>query len=119
MSSGTDNTVNYNINLSFQEIKLPPFEDILVVGRQSEQGKVGLSKSLELLVPESFTLIEVEDNNVSAIFINSRILKKIKKEEVLEILRNRVYPFVSEKEIVKVDFKITISFQNIEVQIER
>jgi hypothetical protein len=119
MSSGTDNTVNYNINLSFQEIKLPPFEDILVVGKQSEQGKIGLAKSLEFLVPESFTLLEEVDENVAAVFINKRILKKINKAEVLKILQDTVYPYVSEKEIIKVDFKMTVSFQNIEVQIEK
>ena len=52
--------LKYSINLSFQEIKLPPFQDILVLAKNSSHGKRGLYKSFELLVPNGFDIIEVE-----------------------------------------------------------
>lgn len=107
--------MKYNISLSFQEISLPPFKDILVLGKNSPQGKIGLSKSFELLVPNGFEALEINDDKVEAIFINKRILKKISKEKVVKILEEKVFSFLSEGEIIKVDFKISIGYDNIEI----
>ena len=71
------NNRKYSIKLSFEEIRLPPFEDILVLGKKNPQGKIGLYKSFELLVPNEFEVFEVDDKVVEAIFINKRLLKKL------------------------------------------
>jgi hypothetical protein len=36
------------------------------------------------------------------------------KEKILQILMDNVFPYVSEKEIIKVDFKVTTSFTVVE-----
>lgn len=115
-----DNTDNSNIknsiNLSFEEIKLPPFQDILVLGKNSPQGKIGLCKSFELLVPNGFDIIEINDDKVEAVFINKKILTKISSDKIIEILKSKVFQFISEGELIKVDFKVTISYTNIEIE---
>lgn len=108
------NGLKYSIDLSFEEIKLPPFQDILILGKNSQHGKIGILKSFELLVPNGFEIVEVHDDNVEAVFVNKRILNKIAKEKILEILKDKVFSFVSDGELLKVDFKITISYSNIE-----
>jgi len=104
----------YSIKLSFEEIKLPPFEDILILGKKYPQGKIGLYKSFELLVPNEFDVFEVDDVIVEAVFINKKILKKFDKNKILEILKEKVFPFVSESEIIKVNFGITITYDSLE-----
>ena len=111
----TDGNANYQVNLSFQEINLPPFEDILVVGQHSNQGRRGLSKSFDYLIPMSFQMIEIDSEQVSVIFVNQRILKKMPQEKIIAILESKVFPFVSKGEILKVDFKVTVSFDEIEL----
>jgi len=32
----------YSVQLSFEEIRLPPFEDILILGKKCPQGKIGV-----------------------------------------------------------------------------
>jgi hypothetical protein len=108
----------YSIDLSFEEIKLPPFQEILVLGKNSEHGKVGIFKSFELLAPNGFEVIEVNDHAVEAVFINKRILKKIDREHMLNILMQKVFPMVSEGEIVKVDVKVAIHHSGIEQPFE-
>ena len=76
-----------------------------------------MGKSFELLVPNSFEMIEIDDNNVEAIFVNKRILAKIPKEKVISILAEKVFPFISEGELIKVDFHVTISYSTIEEEI--
>lgn len=106
--------LKYSIDLRFEEIKLPPFEDILVLGKNSHHGKIGIFQSFELLIPNGFTLIEVDNDNVEAVFVNKRLLNKITKEKVIDILQDKVFQFISEGELIKVSFKISISYSNIE-----
>lgn len=108
--------MKYTLNLNFEQIKLPPFQDILILARNSPQGKIGLSKSFELLLPNGFELIDVEDELIEAVFVQRNILHKVPAEKVINILREHVFPFISEGELVKVDFNVTISVHDIELQ---
>jgi hypothetical protein len=107
----------YTINISFEEAKLPPFRDILVMGRHSLQGKIGLGKSFELMVPNSFEMIELDDEHAEAIFVNKKILVKMPKEKIIAILKDRVFPFVSRGELLKVDFRVAITYSSIEEEL--
>lgn len=110
-----DNQATYSISLSFEEIKLPPFQEILVVGKNSPQGKIGISKSFELLIPNGFEIIDtIECEKVEAVFINKRISKKMPIDKIMKILNDKVFPYISEGELIRVDFKIKISFNEIE-----
>jgi hypothetical protein len=109
-----NNLAKYSLTLSFEEVKFPPFEDIVIIGKKCPQGKIGLSKSFELLVPDEFKIFEVEDKIVEAVFINRRILKKINKERVISLLKEKVFPYVSESEILKVDLRVKVLFDSIE-----
>lgn len=108
-------TKTISVEISFEEIKLPPFQEILIVGKQSPQGKLGILKSFELLSPNGFTLIEIEDENIEAIFVNKHILKKITEAEVVALLSERVFPFVSSDELVRVDMKLKVHYSGIEI----
>jgi hypothetical protein len=108
--------VKYSIDINFEQIKLPPFQDILILAKNSPQGKIGLTKSFELLLPNGFEMIEVEDDLIEAVFVQKNILHKVSAEKVIKILREYVFPSISEGELVRVDFKVTISINNIELQ---
>jgi|GEM_PF-422112 len=103
----------YEISLGFEEIRLPPFEEVLIIGRKSPHGRIGLWKSFQFLIPDEFEVYEVDDPIIDAAFINKRLLKKINKDQILSILKEKVFPFVSEGEIMKVDFKVKIYYEAI------
>jgi hypothetical protein len=104
----------YSVQLSFEEIRLPPFEDILILGKKCPQGKIGVYKSFEFLVPNEFDAFEVDDVNVETVFINKRVLRKMDKNRIVSILSEKVFPFISESEILKVDFRLKIFYDSIE-----
>jgi hypothetical protein len=112
-----ETALKYSVKLSFEEIKLPPFEDILVIGKKSPQGKIGITKLFELLVPNEFETIDVEDQKVEAIFINRKILNKIELEKIIKILRKKVFPYISPSEILRVDFKLRIYYDTIDLEV--
>ncbi|NIJ45605.1 hypothetical protein FHR24_002073 [Wenyingzhuangia heitensis] len=104
----------YSVQLSFKEIRLPPFEDILILGKKCPQGIIGVSKSFELLIPNEFDVFEIDTTNIESVFINKRVLKKMDSEKIINILAEKVFPYVSECEIIKVDFKLKIFYDSIE-----
>ena len=111
-----DASVKYSVKLAFEEIKLPPFEEILILGKKCPQGKIGVYKSFEFLVPNEYELVEIVSDIVEAIFINKRLLKKISKESIISILEEKVFPYISECEILKVDFKLKVMYDAFELQ---
>ncbi len=115
MEDNNDNK-KYSLSLSFNEITLPPVEDILILGKLSSQGKNGLSKTFDYLVPDTFVVIDVTHENVEAIFVNKRIITKISVEKLIEILEKKVFPYISAQEIIKVDLKVKISYDTIEIE---
>ena len=104
----------FSVQLSFEEIRLPPFEDILILGKKCSQGKIGVYKSMEFLIPNEFETFAIEDEAVEAVFINKRVLKKLDKDKIIAILREKVFPYISECEILKVDFKLRIFYDSVE-----
>jgi hypothetical protein len=109
-----DQTRKFSAQLSFEEIRLPPFEDILILGKKCPHGKIGVHKSFEFLVPNEFEAFEIEDEIVEIVFVNKRVLKKINFETLLTILRDKVLPYASDSEILKVDFKMRIYYDAVE-----
>lgn len=96
----------YSVQLSFEEIHLPPFDDILILGKKIPQGKHGVLKSFEFLLPNEFEVIEIDDEMVEPIFIYKKVFKKMDKEDIIKILKDKVFPFMSEREVLKVNFKL-------------
>ncbi|WP_321285842.1 hypothetical protein [uncultured Sunxiuqinia sp.] len=109
-----DSKRKYSVQLSFEEIRLPPFEDILILGKKSPQGKLGLYRSFELLVPNEFEVFEIDHSAVEAVFINKRLLKKVDKDKIIVLLNERVFPYASENEILKVDLRLKVFYETIE-----
>jgi hypothetical protein len=103
---------NFHVSLSFEGVSLPPFQDILLLGKKCPHGKSGISKCLSLLEPDGFEMIELDHEIVEAMLINKRILKRISSEKVIKILREKVFPYITQGEIIKVDFSVKISFDS-------
>jgi hypothetical protein len=77
------------------------------LGKNAHNGKQGTTKCFNLLSPNDFELVE-------AFLVNKRILKRMPAEKVLEILKDKVFPFITSGETVKVDFKLKVWFDSIE-----
>ena len=105
----------YTISISCEPVNLPPFNDILVLTHQCPQGKMGVTKCLHLLSPDDFEMVLVQHETVEALIVNKKILKKIPSQKIIETLSQTVFPMVSQGEIIKVDFKLTASWSNIEI----
>ena len=112
-----DSKKNLFVTISFEKTFLPPFEDILVLGRDCPLGMNGVGECLDMLVPDGFERYSVdEDDNVAAIVVNRSILRRVDVKVIKKILQNRVFPYVGRKEIIKVDFSTRITYDSFLVE---
>lgn len=109
----------FSISLSFEEVKLPPFQDILLLGRKCPHGKPGVSQCLNLLAPEAFEMVEIDDPTVEAMLVSKRLLKRMPVENIVGILKEKVFPYITPGEVVKLDFHVRIYFDNIEGAVKK
>ena len=109
-----DEGARYSVSLNFEGIKLPPFEDILLLGRRCPHGKIGITKCLDLLLPEGFEVVDLDDDVVQSMLVSKRILKRMPVDKIIGILKEKVFPFITNGEIVKIVFNVKIYFDNIE-----
>jgi hypothetical protein len=110
---------SYVVNLDFEAIKLPPVTDILILGKENPQGRIGVLHSFNLLSPDVFEMIEiVGDDNVESIIVNRNILSKIDKDKIISILQDYVFPFVSRDELIRVNLNVKIYQRNIKGDID-
>ena len=105
----------YSVNLEFEPIKLPPVRDILVLGRKFPQGKVGVMESFKFIAPDEFEMFDIGEDveNAEAVLINKKILKRIPFENIYDILKENVFPFMSRGEAIRVNFVVKLRFENI------
>lgn len=106
-----------SVALGFEEVSIPPFRDILVLAKKCPHGRNGLSKCMSLLAPDEFEVIEMDkytdDGEIEAILVNRKILNKVSITDIIDILQAKVFPYVERGEIVKVDFKVKVEYNNI------
>ncbi len=109
---------NYSVPLSFEGISLPPIQDILILTRKCPQGINAVSKCFELMSPENFEMVPVEHQIVEAILVNKRILQRMPVKTIIDILQERVFPYIVAGESVKVDFPVKIFYEPVEGALE-
>lgn len=110
----------YSVNLSFEAIKLPPVTDILVLARKHPQGKVGVMESFRFMAPDEFEMLEIgeDTDNVEAVLVNRKIANRMPVDEIVKILRQHVFPYVSRGEAIKVNFGVKLTFDSIEGELD-
>ncbi len=105
----------YGIDISFEELRLPLSYDVLVLARNASQGKQGLHKSLDLLAPGTFQLVDADmgTDRIAAVFVNRSLLHKLPAERIIGLLRSHVFDHVAEGDLLQVRMRVRISLSNL------
>lgn len=107
-----ERNVKTSISMSFETISLPPFRDILILTRKNTHGLYGMTKCMHILAPDGFEVYPIEDDDVvEAVLVSKRLLKRLSIGQILDHLREYVFPEMSEGEIMKVDMRVQKTVQ--------
>jgi len=70
------------------------------------------------MAQDGFELGETEGDIVQGYLVSSRILKRIPEDKLTSLLQEKVYPFITPGEIVKVDLRVIVKQSDIEIETE-
>lgn len=66
-------------------------------------GCSAIRKSLALLMTYPFAHLELEDDVISDILVREAVLRRIPKEQLIELALQRIKPFMDDTEILHLD----------------
>jgi hypothetical protein len=78
-----------HVTMEISRFRLPPVESALVVGKRAGIGPKAMEKALAEMLPETFTLLEVEHEIIEAVIVRAAHLRRVPQEKLIAlILRN-------------------------------
>ena len=99
----------FYIQARIKEFAIPPITDGLVIGREASIGTVALQKALNLLIPDHFEHIAIDDEIIADVLIKSILLRRLTKDRLVKFLIEQIKPFMSSRDIVHVQLDLEIA----------
>lgn len=91
-----------------KEFAIPPITDGLVIGRDASIGTVALQKALNLLIPDNFEHLIIEDEIIADVLIKSVLLRRMSKDRLVKFIIEQIKPFMSAQDILQVQLDLEI-----------
>jgi len=109
MMPASPGTPKFFIQARIKEFAIPPITDGLVIGREASIGTVALQKALNLLIPDHFEHVTIDDEIVADVLIKSILLRRLTKDRLVKFLIEQTKPFMSPQDILHVQLDLEIS----------
>lgn len=90
----------HRITARISEYKIPPVDDVLVLGKTAPIGSVAMQRALGLLIAQPYEHIKLDDDVLSDLLVRQAILKRLKKEALIKFVMAHIKPLMSENEIL-------------------
>jgi len=97
------------VQARIKEFAIPPITDGLVIGKEASIGTVALQKALNLLIPDHFEHVTIDDEIVADVLIKSILLRRLTKDRLVKFLIEQIKPFMSSQDIIHVQLDLEIS----------
>ena len=91
-----------------KEFSIPPITDGLVIGKEASIGTVALQKALNLLIPDHFEHLIIDDDIIADVLIKSILLRRLTKDRLVKFIMGQVKPFMSAQDILQVQLDLEI-----------
>lgn len=90
----------HRITARISEYRVPPVDDVLVLGKAAPIGSVAMKRALGLLIAQPYEHIKLDDDTISDLLVRQAILKRLKKEALIDFVMKHIKPLIGENEIL-------------------
>lgn len=104
---GTDSSAQF-FRLRFRTLELPAVRDGVVIGRCAPITSDAMLQTLRLMSAERFAELPAEDETVVSVIVREGILKRVSAETILQFVLERVKPYMSDTEVLRLDIDLEI-----------
>jgi hypothetical protein len=100
------------ISARVSEFSVPPVRDALVFGVRAPVGCVAMLGALQLLVPETYERIQIDDSVVSDIVVRTALLRRAGRDKLVAWVLEDVKPIMTAEEIAHLHLEIEALIQS-------
>ncbi|GGI81764.1 hypothetical protein [Legionella impletisoli] len=90
----------YRITARISEYKVPPVDDVLVLGKSAPIGFTAMKRAIGLLIAQPYDHIKIDDEIIGDLLIRKNILRRLKKEAIINFIIMHIKPLMGENEIL-------------------
>jgi hypothetical protein len=90
----------------FKTFDIPIVRDAVVIGQEAPATLENLLQTLRLICPEALVGLPIADEIVGALIIREALLKKIPQNLIERFVLQRVKPYMSASEILRLDLEL-------------
>jgi hypothetical protein len=108
MMPASSPTPKFFLQARIKEFAIPPITDGLVIGREASIGTVALQKALNLLIPDHFEHLIIDDEIIADVLIKSILFRRLTKDRLVKFIMEQIKPFMNTQDILQVQLDLEI-----------
>lgn len=108
MGTYIENSKKAEITMRLSEFEMPPMQDVLIVGKNAPIGPEAARRMVDILSPDQYEIIRVDDISVEAIVIRKSLLNILPKDKLVALIMEEGGKIANESMIIKAQINITL-----------
>ncbi|TCO76885.1 hypothetical protein [Marinisporobacter balticus] len=108
MATYNESTKKADITIRLSEFEMPPMQDVLIVGKRAPIGPEAARRMVDILSPDQYEIVKIEDAVIEAIVIRKGLLNILPKDKLIELIMEEGGRIANEATIIKAQINITI-----------
>lgn len=104
-----ENSRTAEVSIRLSEFEIPPMQDILLVGKRAPIGPEAARRMVDVLSPEQYEVVPVEEGPLEAMVVRKSLLKLIPKEKLFPIVLEEGLKIATEQMVIKAQIDVVIT----------
>jgi hypothetical protein len=112
MSTGVatgENSRTAEVSIRLSEFEIPPMQDVLLVGRRAPIGPEAARRMVDILSPDQYEVVPVEEGPLEAMVVRKSLLKLIPEEKLFPIILEEGLKIATENMVIKAQIDVVIT----------
>lgn len=96
------------LSIRLSEFEIPPIQDVLLVGRKAPIGPGAVRRMADVMSPEQYEIINIEEGIIEALVVRKALLTLIPKQKLVDILLEEGKKIANESSVIKAQVDISV-----------
>ena len=97
------------VDLELSTFEIPPYGDILVLGKRCPIGQQAAKKMLDSVAPGQFELISLEDDLIEALFVKEYLFLRANKERLIRAVVEEAKAIMGPECMIRIKCEISVT----------
>jgi len=99
------------IDLELSTFEIPPYGDILVLGKRCPIGQQAAKRMLDIVAPGQFELIGLEDDLIEALFVKKYLFLRANKERLINAIVEESKAIMGPECMIRIKCEISLTIK--------